>query len=165
MMQETEENMALLDNIGKKISQTGQEAVKQTKIMASIARHRSSIADFETKIESLYSQIGKKYFEDNRGNESSPYLDGLKMIEEYMQEIRQLEKLIQQEKGVKVCANCGAEMDMAAIFCSSCGAKNTVVEADVNASNAAEVKKCPNCGANLMEGQAFCTSCGTKIEQ
>ena len=63
---------------------------------------------------------------------------------------------------VPTCANCGAELDETARFCSDCGAKVEdpaieVVEADV-------VSPCTNCGAELEPGAAFCNQCGTKVD-
>lgn len=123
--------MAFFDEIGKKISQTGQGAVKQTKMMANVAKLKSDITDYEIKIKGMYEQIGQKYYEDNRDNAKSPYLEGLNMVKGYQQQIEQLQQQIQEERVMAAgpgqasgqCPNCGATVNEDQIFCTVCGTK------------------------------------------
>ncbi len=49
--------MALFDQLGKKLAQTGQSAVKKTKDMAEVAKINSMISDEEKSINNNYYQI------------------------------------------------------------------------------------------------------------
>ena len=55
--------MAFLDEIGKKISQTGQDMMQKTKDTAESMKLNGAIADEEKRIQTLYLEIGKKYYE------------------------------------------------------------------------------------------------------
>lgn len=53
---------------------------------------------------------------------------------------------------MKICINCGVELEDNAIFCEECGIKQI------------EQKKfCSNCGAELSANNKFCMECGTPV--
>ena len=55
---------------------------------------------------------------------------------------------------VKVCPNCGLEVDGSKDKCDICGTSlNETVKENV----------CPKCGKPYQPGQSFCTGCGTKL--
>lgn len=144
--------MAFFDDLGKKISQAGQNAVQKTKDMTEIAKYNSAITDEERNIEYLYSEIGKLYvslYKETPGAEFAGMVKALKNSEEA---IANYKEQIKDIKGIVLCENCGAEVTGTA-FCSSCGTPVPVPEKPV----------CSNCGAPIVEGCAFCTSCGTPI--
>ena len=58
---------------------------------------------------------------------------------------------VENKKESKKCANCGEEIDAAAKFCPSCGAKQ-------------EARFCPECGEKLTGKAKFCPNCGNKVE-
>ena len=49
---------AFFEGLGKKFSQTGQDAMKKTKGLAEISRLNSQIADEEKKLNKLYLKLG-----------------------------------------------------------------------------------------------------------
>lgn len=55
------------------------------------------------------------------------------------------------------CQYCGAQLQDADTFCTSCGKK--VVR------KPAAARICPNCGAVLRDGAAFCHKCGCSLEE
>lgn len=59
------------------------------------------------------------------------------------------------KKTVKVCPNCGLEIDGLKDKCDICG---TPLNQSVNQGNV-----CPKCGRPVKPGQLFCTGCGTKL--
>ena len=55
--------MAFFDELGKKISQTSQGVVQKTKDAAETLKINGLISDEEKRINALFVEIGKKYFE------------------------------------------------------------------------------------------------------
>lgn len=115
--------MSFIDEIGRKISQTGQEAVKQTKMMANVAKYKANISALESKVRDAFVLIGKQYFEEHQNDPQAEQIDKMNEIAAYLKEIEEWKFKIQQEKGVQVCQQCGAEVSRESAFCSSCGAK------------------------------------------
>ncbi len=62
---------------------------------------------------------------------------------------------------MKVCPNCGRELNDKAKFCDACG--TPAVEKTAPESVPAEAMLCPACGAAVCEGAAFCESCGAAL--
>ena len=182
--------MAFFDDLGKKISQAGQSAVQKTKDITDIAKLNSSISDEKSKIEGLYSEIGKLYvklYGEAPADAFAGLVSGIKTAEE---NIVAYQAQIKDIKGIRVCDKCGADVPTGSAFCSACGNAmpvpeqpagpvcancgkaieegikfctgcGTPVEAPAEAAPAAN--KCPGCGAEVPEGSLFCTSCGTKM--
>lgn len=115
--------MSFFNELGKKLSKAGQEAAQQTKIFAETTKISSYISDEEKKIDDLYKQIGKSYFEANRNNSSDIYAAQMSEIVEAQNKILDYQQQIRDIKGIKNCPNCGAELDKKSGFCSTCGFK------------------------------------------
>lgn len=113
--------MAFFDEIGKKISQTGQMAVQKTKEIADIAKLNSNISDEEKKISNAFYQIGQLYVELHSDDFEPDFEALLVQLRESQNNVETLKRQIQEIKGVKRCATCGAEIPNNATFCSSCG--------------------------------------------
>lgn len=150
--------MAFLDEISKKISQTSQDVVQKTKDTAESLRLSNAVSDEEKRVQSLYQEIGKRYFElyaDSCAEEFATLVQDIKnahtTIANYNDQIKRI-------KGIVSCPNCGSDVDRNAPFCSNCGTR-IVPETPV-----ASALRCVNCGKELAEGMAFCTNCGTKAE-
>lgn len=66
---------------------------------------------------------------------------------------------------MKVCPQCGTQMEDDAVFCDNCGTK--LPEADVAPSPApasvAGGLTCPQCGASVVPGEAYCDNCGAAL--
>lgn len=113
--------MTFFDDLGKKLTQAGQDVAQQTKIFAETTRLNSCISDEEKQIESLYRQIGKQYFEENKDNASASYRDLILNIRDAQDRIAQYGEQVRQVRGVKLCPSCGAEVAIQSAFCNVCG--------------------------------------------
>jgi len=157
--------MAFFNELGKKISQTTQNAVKGTKDLAEISKLNSQISDEQRQINNVYFQIGQKYYETQAlvtTDESfAPLCESitasLTRIATYQEEIKQI-------RGIKKCEGCGAELQLSTAFCSICGYKAQQEEAEgLQKNEEPAANQCPGCGKILADGAAFCTDCGHKI--
>lgn len=153
--------MAFFNDLGKKISQTGQMAVQKTKDMADVAKLNSNITEEEKKINNAYYQIGQLFVARYEGNAEDEFKLLIKQLNESQKKIEELKKQIQDIKGVKRCATCGAEIPENATFCSFCGAG--IVQQ--KAVDAGSLVKCDNCDKMVEKGMKFCTFCGSPIQE
>ena len=152
--------MAFLDEIGKKISQTSQGMVQKTKDTAESMKLNGAIAEEEKRIQALYLEIGKMYFELHADSYESALEAQVLGIKEANEKIEAYHEQIKRLKGIVRCAVCGGEVPYGAPFCSSCGSK-MMNENTVAPTAESNVRHCTNCGAVLADGIAFCTNCGT----
>lgn len=152
--------MAFFNELGKKLTQAGQEAAQQTKIFAETAKINSHISDEEKQINNLYMQIGKNYFEANKDNSAAMYSDLMVNILDAQVRIEQYKEQIKRIKGIVNCPSCGAEVANSAAFCNACGSKMPL-PAETPVVSAAS--KCPQCGNDVAEGNNFCNICGCDV--
>lgn len=155
--------MAFFDDLGKKISQTGQGAVKKVKDATEVSRLNTLIAEEEKAINNAYTQIGKHYFETNHAEGAEleesfaawfSYITASKeKIAKYKEEIRSIQNVVK-------CPGCGAECSYAAPFCGNCGTNLTEARAAMD-----NTPHCPKCGAEVSATALFCTSCGSRIAE
>ena len=153
--------MAFLDELSKKITQTSQDVVQKTKGATESMKLSSAISDEEKRIQSLYYEIGRRYFELH-ADSFEPAMEQLVLsIKESNTKIAAYNEQIKRIKGYVRCAICGAEVAYGAPFCSACGSKmmNENTAAPTAESN---VRRCRQCGIPLAPGSSFCTNCGTQ---
>lgn len=120
--------MAFFDDLGKKISQAGQNAVQKGKELADIAKLNSAVYDEEKKIDDNYLEIGKLYASLHGENPDVDFAALIAAIHESEGKIVEYKQQIKDIKGVVCCEKCGAEVSSNAAFCSTCGAPMPVVK-------------------------------------
>lgn len=101
-------------------------AVKKSQIFIEYSDLSLSASSIKKKIENVYTKIGEKMYKDLK--DSDPSLLNLKVVFEYCDEIRELEKELSKInkkmlklKSKKECKKCGALIDKKAHFCDKCG--------------------------------------------
>lgn len=148
--------MAFFNDLGKKLQETSQGVVQKTKDTAEVLKLNGMISDEEKRIDTLFTQIGKMYFE-HYADAGIPALANLVAeIRDAQNKIKEYDKQVKRLKGFVRCPNCGGDVACGTPFCSSCGTKMPMpVETGV---------RCANCGMPIQNGCAFCTHCGTKVE-
>ncbi len=151
--------MAFFDEIGKKVSQAGQGAAQSAKNFAAITKLNGMVSDEEKKIDNLYYQMGKAYFEAHYEAPEEPLsgfvsaiINSLSLVEQYKEQIKEI-------KGVSNCPNCGAEVPYTSAFCNACGTRMPVRQ--TSQAQPANTIQCGNCGAFVPLGYKFCTTCGS----
>ena len=152
-------DMDFFNNLGKKISQTSQNAVEKTKIFTATTKLNFDINEAKNQISEYYRQIGEIYFANYQNNPSAELLDLVVKIKEKLSEIEKMTAQIVELKGVTICPQCGAEVPADTSFCGKCGCK---VQVDPPAIDTAP--KCPQCGNEINSDSQFCGKCGCKIE-
>lgn len=149
--------MDLLNNFGKKITQSSQDAMKKAKEFAEVTKLNGLITDEDRIMNDLYMQIGIKYFEMYSGTTDDNFIQLCSSIKECREKIASYEKEIQKMKHIKLCPECGQECSLNNAFCSACGVKLSEVEKEA-------AIYCQSCGKELTKEDVFCTKCGQKVE-
>lgn len=156
--------MAFLDELGRHISDAGQAVAQQTKNFTDTTRLNSAITEKEKQIVQLFANIGQAYYMRHKNDPSAEELPLITEINALTAEITQYKEEIKQIKGVTKCPKCGADVQITASFCSTCGAP---VSAETTFSEAVASEPqnlCPQCQKPVLAGNRFCTHCGVKME-
>ena len=154
--------MAFFNDIGKKISQAGHEAVEKTKDMAEVTRLNSVIKEKNEQADEIFRKLGEAYFNRHR-NDAEPALRP--MVAELISVknvISESEKAIGEIKGVRRCPHCGEEVEEGLTVCPYCHRAMPKTDAPTADENRII---CPKCGYPMKQGSNFCIMCGTPVEQ
>ena len=111
------------EEVSQKIVKTSKDVSAKMKETSEVFRLRQKLAEEESRLQKVYAEIGKQYFENHEGvisDDMIPYFEKVTSIqaaiEEYQASINKIRK-------TKTCPACGATVDENALFCSSCGIK------------------------------------------
>ena len=155
--------MAFLNDLSKKISQTSQDVVKKTKDSSEIYRLEGMISEEDRKINSIYQQLGKLYYELHKDSYEISFEAMVLQINDCENRKIQCLEQIDKIKGIKKCPQCGSEIPYTAKFCNSCGSQLEVEKADIPQETISNVITCKNCNNVIGENSAFCENCGTPV--
>lgn len=154
--------MDFFNKLGGSIQNVGKEVTKKTKDLGGVVSLSSQIKEGENQLEKVYRIIGEKYYtsfpEEAIGRfqeETDEILKIQKKLEEDREQLRAL-------KGLKLCPNCKAEIELNVLHCPMCGTEQPQPAASA-VPEQPEQQFCPGCGEPLSAGAKFCGKCGTKI--
>lgn len=157
--------MAFFEQIGKKLTDAGQNVAQQTKDLADVTKLNNAISNSEKKISQLFFMLGQAYYERHKTDDTAEEREKIEEINELYSEIIENREKIKMIKGVAKCENCGADVANNAVFCNVCGAKVTHTENKNTDQNTEGGRTCPVCHAAVAKGNLFCNHCGTKLEE
>lgn len=113
--------MAFMEHLSSKskdFTQKAKDMTEQTKI-------KNLTKSEQEKIESLYTALGKLYYENETEQLKEPYADIVKTIRISMSKIDEYQSKIEGIKNKYICPNCGAAVTSTTQFCKHCGTKIT----------------------------------------
>lgn len=169
--------MDSLSKLAKSVGDGAKTAVKKSEDMVEIAKLNKSITNEEDRIKLTFVEIGKMIYSKYENDEiiEDELVQFCQKIDEFYKNIYSLKEKIADIKNVRICSNCGAELELDSDFCVKCGAKQEVVhiEKDV-VEDSAEVQEsqedindkpqfCPACGKEITQNSRFCQECGAKL--
>ena len=105
--------------VAKLFSKTSGDIVKQTKLSLSLANE-------ESNLKSIYTDIGRKVHEIySYGGSLGEYFDEKYMeIQKQESKIADIQNQLNTTKGTKPCPSCSADVQKTAVFCPKCGVKS-----------------------------------------
>ena len=153
--------MAFFDDLGAKLSKTGQKTMQKANDLADITKLNLRTSELNKSIQELYAKVGEQYYALH-GEQPEEPLSGLcGEISAVKAEIEAIRGDIQRIKQIRVCPGCGYENPSDASFCNKCGLALPELPTREEPKPAGPV--CPQCGAQTMEGAQFCTKCGARL--
>ena len=145
------------------LKKSGQEAAGKAKDLAEVTKLQLAQKEQERKLEQLYAQLGKSFYEKAVQEENAEFSDLLQSITQTLEEIETCKEQQLLIKGGVRCAACGTLMEADAMFCPNCGAqKELPKEPEVVVEAVPGKMICPGCGKQV-DPKAFCAFCGTKL--
>ena len=152
--------MAFFDQLGAKLTKTGQMAAQKTNDLAEIARLNMRAGELNKTIQEQYTRLGESYYALHGSAPEEALSELCGVVSAANQELETIRLELQRIRQLKVCPSCGAENPPDASFCSKCSAQLP----DLPAKPAEPgVRFCYSCGAKVSETAQFCTRCGTKL--
>lgn len=145
--------MDFFEQLGKKLTDTGQNVARQTKNLADVTQLNNAISEREKKVSQLLLCIGQAYYERHKNDSAAEELSLIEEVNSLQAEIAQNREKIKQIKGIVKCPNCGAK------------AVHDAVLPETSAEDAGNVRYCPNCHAAVAKDDLFCNICGTKMDK
>ncbi len=116
--------MSFLKNFGKSVDSAVKKTVERSKDLSEIARLNSDIVKLKAKIEMEYSEIGENAYKAySEGVENVKMSESLEIIKDLFAQIEEKKEEILVVKGITICPQCGAELDMICVYCGTCGTK------------------------------------------
>lgn len=115
--------MSVLDNFTKKVSDTARAAAKKSGNVVEITKLNMNIGAEEDKIRKLYSEMGKLLYDvySDGGQVPEDLLAYCGKIDSIYAGIEEMRTKILELRNVKVCPDCGHELELDMAFCYKCG--------------------------------------------
>ena len=141
--------MSFWEELGQKLTQSGQEAMQKTREIAGVVTMNADISDSKRKIRDLYMELGELVVNEAFEGMTA---DQIKSV---------LNDEHADEKNVEIVLKNWKAIYSKAMFIRS--------EQEVIAINEAKISdlkaetKCPACGKRIAKDISFCPNCGTKI--
>lgn len=125
--------MDFWNKLTKKASETYKGASEKTNKIARETKLKLKINDNKSKIEDLYTEIGKKVYQKHVANQElinvkEDIHEECEKIDNLGNEIEVFEKEIWELKDNKQCPNCKSKISKDDAFCPNCGAKQEIEE-------------------------------------
>lgn len=145
------------------LKKSGQEAAGKAKDLAEATRLQLAQQEQERKLEHLYTQLGRSFYEKIQVEESSEFYELVQAITKLQEEIAASREQQMLLKGGVRCTSCGMLMEADAMFCPGCGAQRELPkEPEVMVEVEDGKVVCPGC-SRQVERKAFCAFCGAKL--
>ena len=156
--------MDFFEQLGKRLSDAGQNVAQQTQNFTEINRLNGLIAEKGRRVSQLYTDMGRRYYEAHKADPAADYPELIGEINNLFAEIAQSRDRINQIKGIPTCPKCGAVLAPNASFCGACG--TPMQDAAVSGRETIQdTCYCPSCFREVAKGAVFCSHCGAKLEQ
>lgn len=114
--------MSFLDQLGKKLSDAGQEAAQQTRNLTGRAKLSNAIYEREKQIRTWYAEIGRAYYLAHARDPASLCREQMEAITAAIAANEADQARLDELRGAGKCPACGGAVPEGAKFCPSCGA-------------------------------------------
>ena len=124
--------MEFFEKLGKKATETYKTASEKTNKIASDTKLKIKIGDNKSKIEDIYTEIGKKVYQKFLSEENMDMINIKEELKEDIEKIQALTSEIEQYESQRLdlsdkkqCPKCKNNVEKTVKFCPVCGAEQT----------------------------------------
>lgn len=165
------EFMKKVEEISKKIGETASDtynvvADKSGKFIQD-TKSKFAISEKERKIQEIFEGIGRTVYEMYLKGEDvgEVFKQEAEKVDDFKKEIREINKKILANKGLKECNNCGKVIQMESKFCQHCGVEQPQIEVvETKPEEQPEGNICSKCNTKCEDDAEFCPNCGEKLD-
>ena len=126
------------EELGRKMKKFSRDTVEEVQKMNEVRQLNGKINDAKKQITNLYTEIGKKLYEQYKESALTGFESEIQTINEKYFQIEELKDQIRGVKGVVLCPCCNMEVGAAERYCSNCGSKMPEVFEIVDGDEAAD---------------------------
>ena len=126
------------EELGRKMKKFSRDTVEEVQKMNEVRQLNGKINDAKKQITNLYTEIGKKLYEQYKESALTGFESEIQTINEKYFQIEALKDQIRGVKGVVLCPCCNMEVGAAERYCSNCGSKMPEVFEIVDGDEAAD---------------------------
>lgn len=147
------------------VADKGNEVFDKT---AEAVSDKIELAELESELVQLYVEAGRqvyeKYTKSNKTNYKS-FKVIFDDIERVSCDIAAVEENIKRRKGIRICGECGEEIDREVSYCPHCGAEQPEDDDFDNDfdDDGKDTYECAYCGADVDPTDKFCHNCGNRV--
>lgn len=151
--------MNFFNKVTDAVGTMGKDVTKAAKDNVEIMKCSSAIDSREKEMESIYKEIGRRYYNSEGEVSKEAFADLFEAIRSEQSQIDELREKLQELKRTVICKECGAELPRDAKYCRNCGAKTENIIITPFSG-----ETCSKCHSPLKGNEKFCAVCGTKVE-
>lgn len=111
------------------LANKSKDVAGKAKMLAEVTGLNSQVGSKEAEVKIAYAEIGKLIYENKAAWKDVDLSELIGKIDGIEAEIAKLKEEIRTAKGVKLCTNCGEEIDIEVAFCPKCGTPAPKAEA------------------------------------
>ncbi len=112
-----------LEEFGKKVKKFSRDTVAEVQRMNEVRQFNARIHEEKKLLNSVYTEIGKKLYQQYKDAPLEGFQDEFHKIEERFSAIEVYADQVRKIRGVRLCPNCNTEVSVTEKFCSNCGSK------------------------------------------
>ena len=126
--------MAFIDELKKSAVDLAGKAKQKTTKITGITKINLAIKSNESKLASVYEEIGRLfYLAEREGTDNTEAIaTAIMKADKYNADIELAKRELAELRAVKTCDECGKEIDRDFAFCNFCGAKQEIIEPEVD---------------------------------
>ena len=163
--------MAFFEDLPKNFENLFSKASATAKNLSDNAKVNALVFDHNKKIDGLYKQLGKLYYQNKDDLEGVDLSGLIAQIDELKSKIEELK--VDDSLKTLECPECHTFVEKDSLFCPKCGHSfkdkkdidQNLAQAGAIINEDAEISRCSNCGNPVSEDDAFCENCGNPIDR
>ncbi len=116
--------MSLGNDLKNRVTGLAKDVAKASSNAVDFAKYKLQLTDVRDEINTRYTEVGRMVVEKGSDADAAEVERLVKEIEQLKQRMAEINEELAALKKTTTCESCGKEIDVDAVFCQYCGAKN-----------------------------------------